>query len=133
MSIYKQHATRFGAIERLQEDPGEEPAHHLLRPLCARPDPPKRTQIKTTSPHQHIQKRNHREPTIPQRNLAGEGSGRETTGAVDGRNRRSPPVRRERGTVRSSGFPSLYATRLLRRLKIPVMRCHGMRRGEPEM
>jgi len=57
MSIYREHVTRFGARERLQEDPGEEPAHHLLRPLCARPDPPKRrTQIKTPSPRQHIPK-----------------------------------------------------------------------------
>lgn len=80
MPIYKEHDRRFGARERLQEDPGEEPAHHLLRPLCAQPDPPKRAQIKRLSPHQHIPQGNHREPSIPQRNLAGEGSGRESTG-----------------------------------------------------
>jgi len=52
-----EHVTRLGARERLQEDPREKPAHHLVCPLCTRPDPPKRrTQIKTPSPYQHIPK-----------------------------------------------------------------------------
>ena len=93
MTIRQQYILRLGARERLQEDPGEEPAHHLLRPSCARPDPPKRTQIKTPSPRRHIPKGNHGEPSIPRRNLSGEGSGREATGAVAGRNRRSHGAR----------------------------------------
>ena len=130
MPIRQQHISRWGARERLQEEPGEEPAHHLLQPSCARPDPPKRTQIKAPSPRRHIPKGNHGEPSIPRRNLSGEGSGREATGAVAGRNRRSPPLNEERGTARSSGSPSLHTTSLSwPRLKIPVMRWNGMRRG----
>ena len=129
MTIRQQYILRLGARERLQEDPGEEPAHHLLRPSCARPDPPKRTQIKTPSPRRHIPKGNHGEPSIPQRNLSGEGSGREATGAVAGRNRRSPPVRREERP--GAPVPRLHATSLSwPRLKIPVMRRGSRRRGE---
>ena len=40
------------------------------------------------------------------------------------------PASEERGTARTSGFPSLHATSLSwPRLKIPVMRWNGMRRG----
>jgi hypothetical protein len=142
MSIYREHVTRLGARERLQEDPGEEPAHHLVRPLCARPDPPKRrTQIKTPSPHQHIPKGKPQgtERTSKKPCRRGIWTGEKRPGRwMDGT---VSVARREEGERNGQELwfspLSLYATRLLRRLKIPVMRCQewhaereSRRRGE---
>lgn len=119
---------RFGVRERLQKDPGEEPAHHLLRPSCARPDPPKRTQNQNTitSPthSESKQQRTEHTATKPCRRGIWTGGGRR-----GGWTEQTEPAREERGTARRSGFPSLHATSLSwPRLKIPVMRRNGMRR-----